>query len=1087
MTVDSLKWQVALELRTYWIIAAAAAGTMQGAEASSSNVPATFRQYCFTCHAKATSMAGIHLDRLTSQLSMGDHFQQWEKVAAALEQKRMPPEKMPQPSDAERRRAVMWIRAKLNEFAQKHAGDPGQVTLRRLTSGEYAYTIRDLTGLDVKVDRDFVSDSVGGEGFTNFGDVQFMGDANLERYLHTAKKIADHAVIGSGPIEFFADPGKSGFELSAIARIQEIYRAHGFRAASGEGGKPYGLERYAKAFYASWRYLHREALGEGGATLESLAAREGLSARFIRHIWSVLSKPSPSYPTSEVVSRWRKLPAPARLERERTAASVRTGCDEIQRYLINWPRWLFAAGAAAEGGQGDERALVLTDASVQTNSRHRFRLFMRGARQKKTTIYLSALSANPDSKDKPVILWRNATVRSRKADRSAGPQQPLTRLLDEESLKKLSFGKRPDGAPADPMDFATSGDTELSFSIVTPEGAAGLELQVDGELGSGQSADAVVRCVISDREDLSRGRPAWALLGHPDSASFQSWKASVLEFAANMPQTSHGEPTPSDRDPIPPPYDTSYNQPERDSYHTKVKYYRTDRFLMEKMLDDATRARLDHAWADLLASFEYHDAILHFIEEKYRLDLKKKGIADLSEAEIEAQPAEPRQYVKALRVEYDAVRKAQMAAQPGHVENCLQFAGKAWRRPLADAEKDSLRSFYVKAREGAKLDHPKAVRSLLARILVAPAFLYRLEQSGQLSGSNPLTDWELASRLSYFLWSSTPDEELRRAAAAAELRNPRQLEHQVKRMLADSKARRLSTEFFGQWLGFYRFDQYGGIDTGRFPEFTDELKSAMYDEAISFFEHIIRKDRSIREIVFADYTFLNPALAKHYGVQQAIPSKGPAELVKDANRLKRGGLLRLGAVLTTTSAPLRTSPVKRGDWVLRRLLGTATPPPPADAGSIPADEKLFGGLSLKEKLAAHQRDATCASCHSRIDPLGFPLERYDAIGRWRDQYPDGKPIHDSSVMADQTEISGVDGLIQYLKGQEDQVVRTLSKKLLGYALGRTVALSDQRLIDRMVQAGGEASFSRLVVEIVSSRQFRYRRALEETRGKEGGP
>ncbi|MGH9719202.1 MAG: DUF1592 domain-containing protein, partial [Bryobacteraceae bacterium] len=370
-------------------------------------------------------------------------------------------------------------------------------------------------------------------------------------------------------------------------------------------------------------------------------------------------------------------------------------------------------------------------------------------------------------------------------------------------------------------------------------------------------------------------------------------------------------------------------------------------------------------------------------------------------------------------------------------------------------------------------DHRKAIRALLARILVAPAFLYRVEQAADTAPVKPLSSWEMASRLSYFLWSSIPDDELRRAAAAGELNDAQHLRRQVKRMLADPKARRLSTEFFGQWLGFYHFDQHRGVDTGRFPEFTDEVKTAMYDEAVSFFEHIIRKERPVREILAADYTFLNRALAKHYGVKKDVKATEGVEMVEGANAFQRGGLLRLGALLTATSAPLRTSPVKRGDWVLRRVLGTAVPPPPADAGSIPADDKLFGGLSVREKLEAHKRNATCANCHVRIDPLGFPLERYDSIGRWRDKYPDGKPIDDLAALPDQTEVAGVEGLLKYLQAQEKQVLRTLSNKLLGYALGRTIQASDQLLIDRMAGAGGSAGFSQLATEIVVSRQFRH--------------
>jgi mono/diheme cytochrome c family protein len=223
---------------------------------------AIFERNCFVCHGLESPQAGLSLERLTAQGLTGDNFQRWQKVAAALEQKMMPPKGMPQPSDDERRQALSWIKARMNAYAEKHDGDPGPITIRRLTSGEYAYTIKDLTGLDLNVGIDASSDSVGGEGFTNFGNVQFMQDANLERYLEAAKTIADHAVIGSGPLEFFLDRGKTGFELSAIARIREIYAANGFRTVSGEGGMPFGLEKYGKALYDSWLYQHRASLGE---------------------------------------------------------------------------------------------------------------------------------------------------------------------------------------------------------------------------------------------------------------------------------------------------------------------------------------------------------------------------------------------------------------------------------------------------------------------------------------------------------------------------------------------------------------------------------------------------------------------------------------------------------------------------------------------------------------------------------------------------------------------------------------------------------------------------------------------------------
>ena len=482
---------------------------------------------------------------------------------------------------------------------------------------------------------------------------------------------------------------------------------------------------------------------------------------------------------------------------------------------------------------------------------------------------------------------------------------------------------------------------------------------------------------------------------------------------------------------------------------------------------------------DVHASFAYHDQYLRLIAEHFKIDLKGTKIADMDAKALAALPDAARPYVKELAAKYQQSVAAQMAAKPRHIEDCLKFAGKAWRRPLTPAEKANLRAFYAKSLNEEK-DHRKAIRAVIARILVSPAFLYRLEQTADASPVKPLTNHELASRMSYFLWASIPDEELRRAADAGELTNPEQLRKQTKRMLADAKARRLSTEFFGQWLGFYHFDQHRGVDTGRFPEFTDLVKSSMYDESVSFFEHIIRKDRPVSEMLFADYTFLNKPLAKHYGVKKEVKSADKMELVEGANEFQRGGLLRLGSVLTATSAPLRTSPVKRGDWVLRRVLGTAVPPPPADAGKLPADDKQFGELSIFEKLEQHKRNATCANCHVRIDPLGFPLEKYDSVGRWRATYADGKPIQDSAIASDKSKIDGVDGLLRYLKANEKQVTRTLAYKLTGYALGRTVQASDELLIERMAQGGGSIAFSELIGQIVSSRQFRFRLGKEDS-------
>ncbi|MBS1790231.1 MAG: DUF1592 domain-containing protein [Acidobacteria bacterium] len=1120
-------------------------GSAQEPGKTAENVKATIQQYCVMCHTGTSAKAGMNLAGLIEQSSVGDSFRQWEKVAEVLEQKAMPPKAMPQPTDDERAQAVTWIRSALRDYAKTHDGDPGKVTVRRLTSGEYAYAVKDLTGLDLDLGIDSSSDSVGGEGFTNYGDVQFMQDANLERYLSAAKQIADHAVIGAGPLEFYSDPGKTGFEMSAVARLKDLYATYGIRTVSGEGGRPFGLERYGKALYAAWQYKHRAALGQANVTLKELAAREGIQPRFAEHVWKVMNMPSLGYPTSEIVARWRKLPAPT----AENAKAVRVGCDDIQKFMVTWPSWLFARGDVAAGGAGDESPLEFSDRTLNVKPTHRF-AYVRGggrgpAQPGPAKIYLNVSTVNPAMGDKPVVIWRNLTVGFRpiaqraqvKAGESAvvlaadaeaaanlrrgilppGPRKTLKEIVSPETATRLNFGKSPAGTSIGADDFASEGS--VMFEVPMPETPMLLNMQVDAELGSNR--DQVVRIVISDRADGgTRGQPTRTLIGDMASVGYKAFRKGVMEYATLLPPNSHSEPTPADKDPVPDPFDNTYNVPEHDEFVTKVKYIRDDRFFSENLIDAATRKRLDQAWNDLFASFEYHDNYLRLLAKHYGFDLKGVGIAQMDKAQIALLPVEMRKYVTQLRAHYDGVIAAQTAARPGHITDCLEFASRAWRRPLTETERLGLRAFYEKAL-ATEQDHRKAVRALIARIMVAPQFLYRVEQSGDrrwemgdgsrtseshqfnfdsrakshsanfalsptpnsqlpTPGATPLSNWEMASRLSFFLWSSIPDHELRRAAAAGELTDTVGIEKQVKRMLADPKARRLATEFFGQWLGFYHFDQHKGVDTSRFPEFTNDVKEAMYDEAVSFFEYIVRQNRPVNDLLFADYTFLNKDLAKFYGVQKEVKSTDQVELVQGANEFHRGGLLRLGAILTATSAPLRTSPVKRGDWILRRILGTPVPPPPADAGSLPADDKLFGGLSLKAKLEQHKRNATCANCHLRIDPLGFSLEHFDSTGRWRDKYSDGKIIEDSAALSDKTEIAGVDGLLRYLKSKEPQVRQTLSFKLVGFALGRTVSASDQALVERMIAKGNDATFAQLAAEIATSKQFRYRLANEES-------
>ena len=1071
--------------------------------------PPLFQKYCLECHGKEDPEAGISLEKMIGQPSIGVQSDHWEKVAEMLETAQMPPSDAKEiPADAERLAAAQWVRSTLGAYERQHAGEPGRVTVRRLTSGEYAYAIQDLTGIPLKVGIDASSDSVGGEGFTNFGDVQFMQDASIERYLEVAKEIADHAVIGSGPLDFFTDPGRTGLELSALYRINQLYDAKGFRVASGEGGRPFGLERYGQALYVAWYFKHRVALGDPKATLRDLAAKNGITGRFADHIWAVMNKPNAGYPTNEMIERWKKFPAPT-ADAKTSQEQARAASVELYKYLSTWPSWFFARGDLAAGGAGDETPIQFDDSTLKAVSTHHYTYALSPRRIRgavaaaepepkepagPTKVFLTFASVNPLPGVKPLVIWRQPRVITRaappagrggaagQAPRGRGPggpilsTEPLRAILPADVAASLAFGASPDGSVVGPDDFAATGTVGFEIPAPTSPGVT-TELQVDVELG--QDRNAVVRVMVADRAvGTPPGPSTRVLIGDPASEGYRTFRAGIAEYAALLPPNSHGEANPADRDPVPLPFDNTYNGSEHDQFILRVKYQRTDQFFTENMVDGIDRTRINHAWNDLFGSWFYHDAYLGMLTEHYGLKLKSPRVQDLTPADLAALTEEQRKYIAPLRTHYDEVVQAMKAAEPGHLDDAVAFASRAWRRPLTAAEKSRLKTYYIRARKEQGLEHDAAVRALLARILVAPEFLYRVETVADRS-ERALNDWELASRLSFFLWSSIPDEELRRAAAAGELSKPAQLARQVKRMAADPKARRLATEFFGQWLGFYHFDEFRGVDTARFPEFTEEVRTAMYDEAVSTFEYLIRQERPLKEMLYADYAFLNQPLAKFYGVTKEVGSTEGVVKVDGANAFNRGGVLRLGSVLTTTSAPLRTSPVKRGDWVLRRILGTPTPPPPANAGSLPSDPKAFGGMTLRERLTEHKRNATCANCHLRIDPLGFPLEAFDAVGRPRQAYDDGTAVDTTGEFADKSTIVGADGLLRYLESKDAQVMKTLAKKMIGYALGRTVLASDRALLDDLAKEGGKATFSDLAVKIVSSRQFRFRQGRED--------
>ncbi len=425
----------------------------------------------------------------------------------------------------------------------------------------------------------------------------------------------------------------------------------------------------------------------------------------------------------------------------------------------------------------------------------------------------------------------------------------------------------------------------------------------------------------------------------------------------------------------------------------------------------------------------------------------------------------------------DAFLKEEAAAIAQQLDALLEFAGKAYRRPLLETEKKDLRNLYqaVRARGAG---HEEAFRGVLVRILMAPAFLFRVEHAPVQKEAGPVNDWELATRLSYFLWSSMPDAELRQLAAAGKLHDPQVLAAQTQRMLQDARLRAFAIEFGTQWIHVRGFDGFNEKNEKLFPTFNAELRTALYEEAIRFFQDLFQTDRAVTQILDADYTFLNETLARHYGIPGVKGSEW--RRLEGVRKYGRGGVLGLGSVQAKQAGASRSSPVLRGNWVVETLLGEKLPRPPADVPRLPEEEGT-GGLTMRQQVEKHAKVASCAACHVRIDPFGFALEKYDAIGRLRAKDLGGLALDTRVKLRDGSEFDGIEGLRTYLlTRKKDVVVRLFCRRLLGYALGRAVALSDEPLLDDMVRAlhTHEGKVSAAVQTIVKSPQFRMVRGSE---------
>ncbi|HLX65284.1 MAG TPA: DUF1592 domain-containing protein, partial [Planctomycetota bacterium] len=418
------------------------------------------------------------------------------------------------------------------------------------------------------------------------------------------------------------------------------------------------------------------------------------------------------------------------------------------------------------------------------------------------------------------------------------------------------------------------------------------------------------------------------------------------------------------------------------------------------------------------------------------------------------------------------------------------FARRAFRRPVTD---EDIKPFLarVKAKLEQKYSFEQAVRVGLRAILISPSFIFLRENvtAENRAGGTPavrrtLDDYALASRLSYFLWSSMPDEALLKLADAHKLREPGILHEQVERMLRDPKAKAFTENFTGQWLSLRAIDATQP-DRTLYPEYDDILKTAAVKETVMFFDEVLKNDLSITNFVSSDFTFVNARLAKHYGIPGIVGTEMRKVALPPA--IHRGGVMTMAAVLKVTANGTTTSPIIRGAWILDRILGTPPPKPPADVEAIEPD--IRGATTIRDQLAKHRKVASCASCHSKIDPPGFALESFDVTGGWRDHYRatgepkeingrkmrswDGPVVDPSDVLPDGRRFKDIDEFKKLLLDDKDQLARSLTEKLLAYSTGAAPTKADKAEIDAIVQRvrDKKCGFKALIHEIVLSPIF----------------
>lgn len=984
-----------------------------------STVRPFMQTYCAPCHGKDKPQAQLNLTSYTTMASVIKELPHWILVMDRLGIKDMPPSTSKQPMAQQREAVIAWIRTVRQMEIARTSGDPGPVLARRLSNREYDYTIRDLTGVDLRPTKEFPVDPANQEGFDNSGESLTVSSALAKKYLAAAKEIGDHLALTSTGLAFASHPvlGQTDRDKFCTQRIVAFYKR-----------QPTDLADY---FYAAWQLKH----SGGTLTLATVAAQEKISAKYLETIWKLLTSSAPEHKVGPVASlqvKFNALPE--------SAAAAQKGCAELK----SW-------------GDGLRRKIAWRFSNLKVPNEFSAGSFTN-------------------------VLWKDRQYATHR---------------DKFNPKFLQIG----GVPA----------TRLG--------------QVKGgSLGKVEKEPVM----ITDPVDPDLFAPL-------DEAERAPYLASFSAFSRLFPDAFFIDERGLMES------DNIFQRTGRvltGGTHNAVSYFRDDAPLRELVLDAKGQQELDALWRDFAIVASYNeqtflqgifyerneaqtikvtrDPEFNFVKSEDRAcagtDLIQR-YCDLYLAKAKRMGAVPEtlaayeDYFKRSSADIRQEERDRLAAEQVHKKALLEFAQKAFRRPLTQEDRTELLGFYTKLRQKEALTHEDAIRDTVVWILMSPNFLFRLDQETPLMPAKPvkgriltanqaapapqktqqLSDYAIASRLSYFLWSSSPDDELLALAAKGELRKPPVLIAQAQRMLKSPKTRALATEFGGNWLDFRRFEEHNAVDKTRFPSFNNNLRQSMFEEPLHFMLDTFQNNGSVLDWLFGKHTFVNATLAKHYGMSEITVKADDWVRVDNAASYGRGGLLPMALFLTQNASGLRTSPVKRGYWVVRRVLGEQIPPPPAKVPELPKDESELGEKTLRQALEIHRKNPACSGCHARFDSYGLVFENFGPIGERRTQDGGGKAVDNRALFPGGQEFVGVSGLQEFirLKRQQD-FVGTFSRKLLSYALGRTLLPSDEPLLAEISKrlSTNNYRFNTLVEGIVTSPQFRNRRVSSITPTKD---